>query len=202
VTTKPVSDAVSGKAARLESVKYMGMMAAGNIFTGQFAGLAGLGAKLDWGITFNSRPIALRGYYKYAPKTIDMTKAPYTDMKGKTDQSQILIFLTDWSGTFRINTSNKEFVDLENDPGIIALGQQNTSETDSGYVRFTLPLVYRDATRIPRYIVIAAASSRYGDYFTGGVGSVLCIDEFELVYDPAELTEEEFNTVFSKVNPF
>ena len=202
VTTKPVSDAVSGKAARLESVKYMGMMAAGNIFTGQFAGLAGLGAKLDWGITFNSRPIALRGYYKYTPKTIDMTKAPYNDMKGKTDQSQILIFLTDWSGTFRINTSNKEFVDLENDPGIIALGQQNTSETDSGYVKFTLPLVYRDATRIPRYIVIAAASSRYGDYFTGGVGSVLCIDEFELVYDPAELTEEEFNTVFSKVNPF
>ena len=93
-------------------------------------------------------------------------------------------------------------MDLENDPGIIALGQQNTSETDSGYVKFTLPLVYRDATRIPRYIVIAAASSRYGDYFTGGVGSVLCIDEFELVYDPAELTEEEFNTVFSKVNPF
>ena len=202
ITTKPTSDAVSGKAARLESVKYMGMMAAGNIFTGQFAGLAGLGAKLDWGVPFNARPIAMRGYYKYAPKTIDMAKAPYTDYKGQIDQSQILVFLTDWTGTFRINTSNKDFVDLDNDPGIIALGQQNTSKTDSEYVSFTLPLVYRDAKRIPNYIVIAAASSRYGDYFTGGVGSVLYIDEFELIYDPAELTEEEFNTVFSKVSPF
>lgn len=202
ITTKPTSDAVSGKAARLESITYMGMMAAGNIFTGQFAGVAGLGAKLDWGVPFNARPIAMRGYYKYAPKKIDAAKAPYKDMKGQIDQSQILVFLTDWSGTFRINTSNKEFVDLDNDPGIIALGQQNTSDTDSGYVKFTLPLVYRDATRIPNYIVIAAASSRYGDYFTGGVGSVLYVDEFELIYDPAELTEEEFNTVFSKVNPF
>lgn len=202
ITTKPVTDAVKGYAARLESVKAMGMMAAGNIFTGQFAGLAGLGAKLDWGTPFKGRPIALRGYYKYSPKTIDMAKAPYTDMKGQMDQSQILVFLTDWTSQFRINTSNKEFVDLDNDPGIIALGQFNSSNTDAGYVKFTLPLVYRDATRIPNYLVIAAASSRYGDYFTGGVGSVLYIDEFELIYDPADLTEDEFNKVFSKVNPF
>lgn len=201
-TTKPVTDAVSGYAARLESVKAMGMMAAGNIFTGQFAGLAGLGAKLDWGTPFSARPIALRGYYKYAPKAIDMVKDPYKGLSGQTDQCQILVFLTDWSGPFRINTSNKDFVDLDNDSGIIALGQLNSSNTDSGYVKFTLPLVYRDATRIPKYLVIAAASSRYGDYFTGGVGSVLHIDEFELVYDPSDLTEEQYNSVFSKVNPF
>lgn len=202
ITTKPVTDAVKGYAARLESVKAMGMMAAGNIFTGQFAGLAGLGAKLDWGTPFSGRPIALRGYYKYSPKTIDMAKAPYTDKKGQMDQSQIVVFLTDWTAPFRINTSSKEFVDLDNDPGIIALGQLNSSNEDAGYVKFTLPLVYRDATRIPTYLVIAAASSRYGDYFTGGVGSVLHIDEFELVYDPAELTEDEYDKVFSKVNPF
>ena len=202
ITTKPVTDAVKGYAARLESVKAMGMMAAGNIFTGQFAGLAGLGAKLDWGTPFNARPIAVRGYYKYSPKTIDMAKAPYTDMKGQMDQSQIVVFLTDWTSQFRINTSNKEFVDLDNDPGIIALGQHNSSNADAGYVKFTLPLVYRDATRIPNFLVIAAASSRYGDYFTGGVGSVLYVDEFELIYDPAELTEDEYNKVFSKVSPF
>jgi hypothetical protein len=202
ITTKPVTDAVKGYAARLESVKAMGMMAAGNIFTGQFAGLAGLGAKLDWGTPFNARPIAVRGYYKYSPKTIDMAKAPYTDMKGQMDQSQIVVFLTDWTSQFRINTSSKEFVDLDNDPGIIALGQHNSSNADAGYVKFTLPLVYRDATRIPNFLVIAAASSRYGDYFTGGVGSVLYVDEFELIYDPAELTEDEYNKVFSKVSPF
>lgn len=202
ITTSSTTDAVSGNAARLESVDAFGMLAAGNIFTGKFVGLAGLGAKLDWGVSFTSRPIALRGYYKYSPKTIDYSDGPYTDKNGQIDECQILIFLTDWSTPFRVNTSDAVFVNLDSDPGIIALGQLNSSNTDKGYVQFTLPLVYRDSSRIPTHIVIAAASSRYGDYFTGGVGSVLLIDEFELVYDPAELTESEFNTVFSKVSPF
>lgn len=201
-TTTPTSDAVEGNAAKLESVTAFGMLAAGNIFTGQFVGLAGLGAELDWGTPFSSRPIALRGYYKYSPQTINKTKDPYKDKEGEVDQCQILMFLTDWDGTFRVNTNKKQFVDLDNNSGIIALGQFNTSETVDGYKKFTLPLVYRDATRIPNYVVIAAAASRYGDYFTGGVGSTLYIDEFEFVYDPAELTEDEFNQVFSKVSPF
>ena len=33
------------------------------------------------------------------------------------------------------------------------------------------------------YIVISCAASRYGDYFTGGIGSVLKVDEFSLVYE-------------------
>jgi len=202
VTTSPSSDSVEGYAARLESVTAFGMMAAGNIFTGQFAGLAGLGAELDWGAPFSSRPIALRGYYKYSPVVIDKAKDPYTDKIGTMDECQILAFLTDWDKQFRVNTNKKQFVDLDNDPGIIALGQINSSKADSEYVKFTLPLIYRDNSRIPTYIVIAGASSRYGDYFTGGIGSVLLIDEFELIYDPAELTESEYEQVFSKVKPY
>ena len=201
-TTSSTTDAVSGNAARLESVTAFGMLAAGNIFTGKFVGLAGLGAELDWGVSFTSRPIALRGYYKYSPKTIDYSDGPYTDKNGQIDECQILIFLTDWSTPFRVNTSDAVFVNLDSDPGIIALGQLNSSNTDSEYVKFTIPIVYRDNSRIPTHIVLAAASSRYGDYFTGGVGSVLLIDEFEFVYDPAELTESEYNTVFSKVGAF
>ena len=201
-TTTPSTDAVSGKAARLESMSVMGFFAAGNIFTGQFVAVEIPGALLDWGVPFSSRPLALRGYYKYSPKTINKSKDPYTDKIGKTDESQILMFLTDWTGPFRVNTNTNQFVDLDNDSGIIALGQLNSSNTDSDYVKFTLPLVYRDNKRMPTYVVIAAASSRYGDYFTGGVGSVLLIDEFEFVYDPAELTESEYNTVFSKVSAF
>jgi hypothetical protein len=33
------------------------------------------------------------------------------------------------------------------------------------------------------YIILVASSSKYGDYFTGGDGSVMYIDDFELVYD-------------------
>ncbi len=201
-TTSPVTDAISGKAARLESVTTFGMLAAGNIFTGDFIGLAGLGAELDWGTPFSSRPIAIRGYFKYAPKTIDYAKNPYTSMKGKTDQCQILCFLTDWDQPFTVNTNDKKFVDLDNDSGIIALGIFNTSETVSSYTQITIPLVYRSSSRMPTYLIFAGASSRYGDYFTGGKGSVLHLDEFELIYDPAELTDDEFKSVFSRVNPF
>ena len=34
----------------------------------------------------------------------------------------------------------------------------------------------------PKYVVISACASSLGDYFTGGVGSVLYVDEFEFIY--------------------
>ena len=64
-----------------------------------------------------------------------------------------------------------------------------------------MPLVYRN-DRTPKYIVIVGAASRYGDYFTGGKGSVLKLDEFELVYDSDGLTEEEYDLVFGNIYKF
>ncbi len=203
-TTPETNTVVSGKAARLETqlvdAVLLTKLAAGNIYTGKFGKVSGFGALLDWGIPFSSRPLALRGYWKYAPKTINKADGPYTDKKGDTDLCQVQIFLTDWSAPFQINTDKEQFVDF-NSPAIIARGELHTDETHSGYVQFTIPLVYRDL-RIPTYAVISGAASMYGDYFTGGVGSVLLLDEFELIYDPAELTEAEYNTVFSQVSPF
>ncbi|MBQ8854847.1 MAG: PCMD domain-containing protein, partial [Bacteroidales bacterium] len=36
--------------------------------------------------------------------------------------------------------------------------------------------------RKPKYIVAVACSSLYGDYFTGGQGSVMYVDEWEFMY--------------------
>ena len=192
------SDVVKGKAARLETMTAMGMLAAGNIYVGQFGNIAGLGAELDWGYGFSARPLALRGYYKYAPKAIDMAKDPYLGLIGQSDECQIQILLTDWDDRFHINTSKKQFVDVQNDKNIIAYGSIVSSAADSEYVEFTIPIEYRNG-RTPKYIVIVGAASRYGDYFTGGKGSVLKLDEFELIYDPAELTDEEYNKVFKNI---
>ena len=104
------------------------------------------------------------------------------------DIGQIQILLTDWDAPFRINTSKGIFVQFDTDPHIIAYGSKDLNAT-GGYETFTVKLDYRDMTRTPKYIVIVAAASKYGDYFTGGVGSVLYVDEFSLVYDPAELAE-------------
>lgn len=189
-TTPERSDvAVSGEgkaAARLETqlVNILGIkkLAAGNIYTGKFGKVAGVGAELDWGVPFASRPQSLKGYYKYSPKAIDMSEEPYKDMTGQTDCCQIQVILTDWAEPFLISTSEGRFVDVENDPAIIAFARFETDKTTDGYEEFTLELEYRDMTRLPKYVVISACASRLGDYFTGAVGSVLCVDEFEFVY--------------------
>ena len=118
-------------------------------------------------------------------------------MEGAVDICQIQVFLTDWEGQFRINTNERVFVDVDNDPNIIAYGKiesnVNTSTKDNlvnGYEPFTIKLDYRDLTRRPTMIVIVAAASKYGDYFTGGLGSTLYVDEFSFVYDPSELEAE------------
>ena len=36
--------------------------------------------------------------------------------------------------------------------------------------------------RAPKYIIVVASASKYGDYFIGGVGSTLWLDEMELIY--------------------
>ena len=181
--------AVSGEgksAARLETqlVNILGIkkLAAGNIYTGKFGKVAGVGAELDWGVPFPSRPKTIKGYYKYSPKAIDMAEDPYKDMIGKTDCCQIQVLLTDWAEPFLISTSEGRFVDVENDPAIIAVARFETDKTTDGYEEFSLDLEYRDMTRTPKYVVISACASRLGDYFTGAVGSVLCVDEFEFVY--------------------
>lgn len=186
--TTPTSEvAVSGdgkQAARLETQYAVIKLAAGNLYTGKFGGLVGIsGAFLDWGVEFNSRPLALKGYYKYNPVIIDRAQAPYEAMKGTLDICQIQILLTDWSEPFTVNTVEGTFVNFENDPAIIAYGKFESSDDMSEYDTFNIPLEYRDVTRKPTYIVITICASKYGDYFTGGVGSTLLVDELELVYD-------------------
>ena len=182
-TTPEEGFVVKGKAARLESKYAVIAFAAGNIYTGQFGKIAGVGAELDWGVPFEGRPAALKGYYSYSPQTINYSKAPHEDKMGQTDKCQILVCLTDWTAPFRINTTAGEFVDFDNDPSIIAFAKMESDENTKGqYKSFELPLEYRDKTRKPKYVVIACCASYLGDYFTGGVGSTMHIDEFEFIY--------------------
>lgn len=175
-----------GAAARLESVKVFGMFGAGNVFTGSFVKATvsgGVGAELDWGTPFSSRPYSLRGYYSYAPKIIDNANGVHADKMGTMDKAQILVLLTDWDEPFRVATATGRFVDVKNDPGIIAAGVMETDvDTQGKYQEFELVLEYRDLLRKPKYIVVTACSSMYGDYFTGGMGSVMYVDDFEFVY--------------------
>ncbi len=192
-TTPEESDVVSGKAVRMESKTAVGMFAAGNLYTGDFVEIkisGGAGAVLDWGVPFEARPLALKGHYKYAPKTIDETGSGMGGYKGQMDKMQIQIFITDWTAPFRVKTNEGIFVDFNADY-VIAYGKIESDVANDTYQNFTIPLEYRSLDKKPKYIVISAASSYLGDYFTGGKGSVLYVDEFSLEYDPDNLTGPE-----------
>lgn len=195
LTTPADAVALSGsgqKAARLESKNAVIAFAAGNIITGQFKRISGLGAIMDWGTPFTGRPRALKGYYAYKPVLVNTAKDPYKDLLNTMDQCQILVILTDWTEPFTVNTSENIFVDQtpENEH-IIAYGKMESdkdtfSDPDSdanGYIPFTLELEYWKKGTVPTYAVVIACASYKGDYFTGGIGSVMYVDEFEFVYD-------------------
>ena len=174
-------------AARLESMN-VAKFAAGNIYTGEFKNATisgGMGAILNWGIPFTGRPSSLKGYYSYSPKTVDYADPPYESLKGTMDKCQILVILTDWSEPFTINTAKGIFVDqTQANKSIIAYGKLESDEDTGGaYKEFTLPLEYWRPDATPTYAVVVACASYKGDYFTGGLGSVMYVDEFEFVYE-------------------
>lgn len=207
-TTPEETIVIKGKAAKMKSGELLGNFAAGNIYTGDFgsATLSPIGAKLKWGLSFNSRPLALRGWYRYEPVAINRSSSAYSHLQGQTDFCQIQIFLTTWKSQFEISTGDNRFVDTSvNNKEIIAYGaivsQDNTTDNSgnrNGYIPFLIPLEYRNLND-PTYIVISGAASRYGDYFTGGLGSTMYLDELELVYDPDELSDEEFEIVMKGI---
>lgn len=186
-TTK-VDKVGNDTSAYLETkVAALGIMAAGNIYTGNFVKAvvsANPGAELDFGIPYSCRPTTLSGYYRYEPVTINKSKSPYDYLQGKMDSCFIYVALfADWEHPFRVNTGEGKFVNMSE---AIAYGELKDSRTMNDFEPFTIQLEYRDKTKIPNYILIVATASKYGDYFTGGVGSKLWIDEFELGFDRIE----------------
>ena len=184
--TTPTSDAVSGQAALLESKDAVIKLGAGNIFTGDFA-LDGTNGILHFGQPFTAFPTALRLYYKYTSTTINRIGddvGTLENLRGRPDSCHIYIALSDKSEPYEIRTrpSERKMFD-KNDANIIAYGEFISAQTTSSYQQITIPLEYRANNRTPRYIVIVASASKYGDYFIGGMGSTLWLDEMELVYE-------------------
>lgn len=184
--TEPTDESISGKAALLETKNAIIKLGAGNLFTGDFQ-LDGLNGLLHFGRPFTSFPTALRLYYKYTSTTINMIGDNVGDlasMKGEPDICHIYIALSDKSEPYEIKNDpkNRKLFDPK-DPNIIAYGEFTSNQTTSSYKQIEIPLEYRYTNRTPKYIIIVASSSKYGDYYIGGVGSKLWLDEMELVYE-------------------
>ena len=184
--TTPTDVSVKGKAALLESKNAIIKLGSGNIFTGDFA-LDGTNGILKFGRPFTSFPTALRLYYKYTTSTINRIGddvGSLSQLRGRPDSCHVYIALSDKSEPYEIRTrpSTRQLFD-KNDKNIIAYGEFIKGESTSSYQQITIPLTYRATNRTPKMIVVVASASKYGDYFIGGEGSTLWLDEMELVYE-------------------
>lgn len=193
----------------------MGKFAAGNIYTGHYykTSINPMGAKIFFGQPFISRPIQLKGRFKYIRgTTIDDGEDSYKSKLEASggDQCGLYIALADNEGlecdgykyAFEIDNllskdepttfKYKNAIDFENNDYIIAYGTITETEAKGTgeWQDFTINLEYRDLTRIPKYIIVVASASKYGDYFTGSRSSVMYVDDFELVYDGEPSVQE------------
>lgn len=178
----------SGKAAKLETrfvgLGSVGKLAAGNMFAGEYIRTDGTNGVLNFGRPFTSFPTGLRVHYKYSSVPIDYVDSEHNYLKGKPDTCNIYIALGDWASPIEIRTkpTDRKLFELS-DPNIIAYASIQSGETITSYQEKVLTLNYRATDRKPTYIVVVCSASKYGDFFTGGNGSVLWIDNFELLYE-------------------
>lgn len=178
----------TGKAAELSTgffgIAGIGKLGAGSIYTGAFVKVDGTNGILDFGRPWTLRPTKLHGYYRYKSATINYASTEWADLKGRPDSCHIYVALTDWTAPYQIRTNPKtrNLFD-KNASYVIAYGELIRGDSMDNYEEFTITLDYRDVLKTPSYLQITCAASKYGDYFTGGVGSTLWVDQFWFDWD-------------------
>lgn len=177
--------------AKLESMSAAGVIAAGNLFVGKFgeATLSPIGAKLDFGQPYSggSHPDALSVYVNYRPAAVSSVRKTGTPAveKGQPDHGQIFIAFA--TAPSKIDTGNNIFFNPKGD-NILGYGEVNWEGTKFGAdgkmekVTVNIDWYEKAKTVTPTHIIIVCSASKYGDYYEGGIGSVMYVDDFELVY--------------------
>ena len=205
VTTKYFHSGKQGLCLHSQFVGFgsLGKFAAGNIFTGKYIFTDGMDGVLGWGRPFSCpiRPKALKVWARYEPVNIthDNTSALPSVSKGDPDNGIVYIALvTDqtmrydndsknihesWPQIVKTKSSERQLFDPSGS-NVVAYGEHvfTSATTEPGLVEITIPLNDVNPNLTVSNIIIVASASRYGDYFVGGNGSLLYLDDFELVY--------------------
>ena len=209
ITEIDTSDKKDGNQSVLcKNNSIVGMLTAGNLFTGQFAGLVGTsGGKVNFGRPWTSRPTALKIWCKYSTGKSNILKNKNLGVtEDDFDRAQIKVAVGTWSykkygGTkdspILVNTTDEStFVDFFTDENTVANGDliiyndgyminrgEKVTATTTEWIEYIIPLDYRQLAVEPTHIVISCATSQFGDYFTGYDKGELRIDAAELIYE-------------------
>jgi hypothetical protein len=156
---------------------------AGTLYTGRFDLNGAINNPTDprkasiLGIPFVLRPVAIKFRYSYNPGEQYVKATPknpdnifggfnITDIPGE-DMFSIYAYLE-----VRHGDSNVEIGRAEISSGVL----------QSDLTEITIPFTYTSSSK-PTHINLVMASSKDGHLYTGAVGSVLTVDDLELIYE-------------------
>ena len=167
-------------------------ISAGSIFTGKFnpdeIDLSDPQAAIDFGTPFAGRPSSFNLQYIYLPGPENKDKQGNALSYGDACDIYILLEVRDASGTRRLGTAwfrgdepveepetiNVDFIYGELPPEV----PEYARPADGKYVRADSASFI-----LPTHLTFVASSSFDGNNFAGAVGSILIIDDLELIYE-------------------
>lgn len=185
-------------AIKMTTASIAGTLAAGNAFIGEFLGTEQVTKGiLGWGRPFTSRPAKLHGWVKYTPAEVTKTASGAPDIvKGQLDKGIIYIALLDDTHGPCYESGNPAFPVIVRTKGsgqffskdhsnVVAYGEKvfDAATDGDGLIEFEIPLDYYSRSRKPAYIILTMSASKGGDYYAGGPGSTMIVDDLELIYE-------------------
>ncbi len=182
----------------------IGKFAAGNLFFGKYLKTVGTNGVIGFGHEFafpadEVRPVALRAWVNYRPAAADKKGAGTHIAQGATDIGHIFVTLfdapdngapdADYNGKygFVVYTENQKRLFNTDDSRIVAYGEKVLDSAygpDGQLQELVIPLDYRAGKGKPTYMSVVFTASKFGDYFEGGEGSLMYVDDVELIYAP------------------
>ncbi len=210
-TTVGASNSTSGTEgervyANLQSKFIVIKFAAGNIFTGKYLKTDGTNGVLSFGQPFECYPTGLRFDFTYHMSLINrggnkwdenysryISRETYDGLRGQPDSCQVYVALIGdqdeetYDGVrypmiIRTRPSELKLFSPAGD-NVIAYAEMTQGSSVEQWTTKTLDLQYRHIDRKPKYIIVVASSSKYGDYFIGGDESLLRLDNVQLLYE-------------------
>lgn len=198
ITMPDSADKTEGNSSVKLASRYVVIkFAAGNIFTGEYYKTIGTsGGVIRFGRPFELHPRKLVLQLKYksgviSAKTLGGKPDGDPVKVGDNDRGIVWVALGDWDyrkfggsaeSPVEVNTTDRSTFFDRNSEAVIAYGEYVLNQSTDGWIRVEIPLEYHSLTRKPTHIIVSAAASMLGDYFTGSEDSVMWLDDLQLVY--------------------
>lgn len=179
----------------------VGRFAAGNLFYGKYLNTDGTDGIIGFGRPFDFpeglKVTKLRLWVKYVPTAAQKNGSGSHVPQGTLDTGHIFVALFDAPDNGDSNASyNGKYGKVVRTKGgnqlfdkdaanVVAYGEKLFTEATAGegLELLEIPLEYRSGKGAPKIIAVVCTASKYGDYFEGGEGTTMYVDDFELVYE-------------------